>query len=173
MLSFFVISNDWFLKNFAYKANNTSIFETKWPSLTSAALLPSLLHFSSFFSKNLFAKMKYIWKKCLLFRCCHAVVTMQILNLTNQCSFWCITIRYIMRSVRMTTHRTTHGNPRPRSLMNFIDFANAFLSPGVNSRAALVPSPRAYAQSRSPSLRSSGRNVRLLDNPLPEARNPG
>ena len=28
-------------------------------------------------------------------------------------------------------------------------------------------------QSRSPSLRSSGRNVRLWDNPLPEARNPG
>ena len=29
------------------------------------------------------------------------------------------------------------------------------------------------AQSRSPSLRSSGRNARLWDNPLPEARNPG
>ena len=28
-------------------------------------------------------------------------------------------------------------------------------------------------QSRSPSLRSSGRNARLWDNPLPEARNPG
>ena len=28
-------------------------------------------------------------------------------------------------------------------------------------------------QSRSPSLRSSGRNVWLWDNPLPEARNPG
>ena len=28
-------------------------------------------------------------------------------------------------------------------------------------------------QTRSPSLRSSGRNVRLWDNPLPEARNPG
>jgi hypothetical protein len=30
-----------------------------------------------------------------------------------------------------------------------------------------------YIQSRSPSLRSSGRNARLWDNPLPEARNPG
>jgi hypothetical protein len=30
-----------------------------------------------------------------------------------------------------------------------------------------------YLQSRSPSLRSSGRNVRLWDNPLPEARIPG
>jgi hypothetical protein len=29
------------------------------------------------------------------------------------------------------------------------------------------------SQSRSPSLRSSGRNARLWDNPLPEARNPG
>jgi hypothetical protein len=28
-------------------------------------------------------------------------------------------------------------------------------------------------QSRSPSLRSSGRNRRLWDNPLPEAKNPG
>jgi hypothetical protein len=28
-------------------------------------------------------------------------------------------------------------------------------------------------QSRSPSLRSSGRNARLWDNPLPEAKNPG
>jgi hypothetical protein len=32
---------------------------------------------------------------------------------------------------------------------------------------------RAFKQSRSPSLRSSGRNARLWDNPLPEARNPG
>ena len=33
---------------------------------------------------------------------------------------------------------------RLRLLMNFttLDFANAFLSPGVNSRAELVPSPR-------------------------------
>jgi hypothetical protein len=29
------------------------------------------------------------------------------------------------------------------------------------------------AQSRSPSLRSSGKNARLWDNSLPEARNPG
>jgi hypothetical protein len=29
------------------------------------------------------------------------------------------------------------------------------------------------SQSRSPSLRSSGRNRRLWDNPLPEAKNPG
>jgi hypothetical protein len=27
-----------------------------------------------------------------------------------------------------------------------LDFANAFLSPGVNSRAELVPLPRAYAR---------------------------
>ena len=37
--------------------------------------------------------------------------------------------------------RTTHGNPRPRLLMNFRQFANAFLSPGLNSGAELVPRP--------------------------------
>jgi hypothetical protein len=31
------------------------------------------------------------------------------------------------------------GHPRPRSLMT-LDFANAFVSPGVNSWAELVPS---------------------------------
>jgi hypothetical protein len=68
--------------------------------------------------------MKYICKKfinhqikkCLLFRCRHAVVIMQTLNWTNRSS-----VRYswqsaiFLRSVRMTTHRTIHGNPRPRS----------------------------------------------------------
>jgi hypothetical protein len=31
-----------------------------------------------------------------------------------------------------------------------LDFANAFVSPGVNSRAELVPSPRAYARNGAP-----------------------
>jgi hypothetical protein len=31
-----------------------------------------------------------------------------------------------------------------------LDFANAFLSPGVNSRAELVPSPRAYVRNSAP-----------------------
>jgi hypothetical protein len=42
-------------------------------------------------------------KMGLLFRCRHAVVIMQILNWTNQCWLF-MTVRYIMRSVRMTTH---------------------------------------------------------------------
>jgi hypothetical protein len=36
-----------------------------------------------------------------------------------------------------------------------LDFANAFVSPGVNSRVELVPSPRAYAQNGA-SLRAVG-----------------
>jgi hypothetical protein len=78
------------------------------------------------------AKMKYTCKKflnlqikkCLLFRCRHAVVTMQTLNRTNQCPLF-MTFRHIFEISEdgiedgMTTHRTTHGNPRPRSLMNF------------------------------------------------------
>jgi hypothetical protein len=35
-----------------------------------------------------------------------------------------------------------------------LDFANAFVSPGVNSRAELVPSPRAYARNGSGKIRS-------------------
>jgi hypothetical protein len=31
-----------------------------------------------------------------------------------------------------------------------LDFANAFVSPGVNSRAGLLPSPRAYARNGAP-----------------------
>jgi hypothetical protein len=41
----------------------------------------------------------------------------------------------------MTTH-----TPCARDIWWTLDFATAFLSPGVNSRAELVPSPRAYAQ---------------------------
>ena len=85
------------------------------------------------------AKMKYTnhqIKKCLLFRCRHAVVIMQILNWTNQCWLF-MTVRYIMRSGRMATHRNFVGEPRPRWTL---DFANAFVSPGVNSRGELVPS---------------------------------
>jgi hypothetical protein len=44
------------------------------------------------------------------------------------------------------------GHPRPRSLMNFrLSLkALAFVSPGVNSRAELVPSPRACARNGAP-----------------------
>jgi hypothetical protein len=41
------------------------------------------------------------------------------------------------------------GDRRPRSFMNF-RLANAFVSPGVNSRGELVPSPRAYAWNGAP-----------------------
>jgi hypothetical protein len=56
---------------------------------------------------------------------------------------------HILRSVRMTNHSTplvTHA----RELWRTLDFANAFVSPGVNSRAELVPSPRVYARNGAP-----------------------
>jgi hypothetical protein len=52
---------------------------------------------------------------------------------------------HILRSVRMTTHSTslvTHGRDHWWTLY----FANAFVSPGVNSRAESVPTPQAYAR---------------------------
>jgi hypothetical protein len=47
-----------------------------------------------------------------------------------------MSVRYILRSVRMTTYARS---PTPRSMMN-CDFANSFLSPGVNNRPELLPS---------------------------------
>jgi hypothetical protein len=74
--------------------------------------------------------MKYICKKfinheikkCLLFRCCHAVVIMQTLDWTNQCPLF-MTVRHIFEISKddhqCTQHPNTVGEPRPRSLMNF------------------------------------------------------
>ena len=45
----------------------------------------------------------------------------------------------------MTTH-----TPCARDIWWILDFASAFLSPGVNSRTELVPSPRAYARNGAP-----------------------
>jgi hypothetical protein len=85
---------------------------------------------------NIFARKHQI-KKCLIFRCRHAVLIMQILNWTNQCWLF-MTVRYIMRSVRMTMHPRTVSHAR--DYWWTLDFANAFVSPGVNSLAELVPS---------------------------------
>lgn len=72
------------------------------------------------------------------------VIQQQILNSTNHCaSSWQSAI--FLRSVRMTTH-APWNMPCARDYWWTSDFANAFLSPGVNSRAELVPSPRAYAR---------------------------
>jgi hypothetical protein len=64
---------------------------------------------------------------------------------------------HILRSVRMTTHSTpsvTHAHDHWRTL----NFANAFVSPGVSSRAELIPSPRAYARNGA----GSGNSWRVL-----------
>ena len=60
-----------------------------------------------------------------------------------------LTNSHILRSVRWPATETctvTHARDHWLTL----DFANAFVSPGVNSRAELVPSPRAYAQNGVP-----------------------
>jgi hypothetical protein len=90
------------------------------------------------------AKMKYICKKfinhqikkCLLFRCRHAVVIMQTLNWTNQCPLF-MTVRHIFEISEDDHARTvTHV----RDIWWTLDFPNAFVSPGVNSMGELVPS---------------------------------
>jgi hypothetical protein len=61
---------------------------------------------------------------------------------------------HILRSVRWPpteTRTVTHARDHWRTL----DFANAFVSTGVNSRAELVPSPREDAQGRRPERRSA------------------
>jgi hypothetical protein len=47
----------------------------------------------------------------------------------------------------MSTHEP---QSRARDTWWALDFASAFLSPGVNSRAELVTSPRAYARNGAP-----------------------
>jgi hypothetical protein len=63
----------------------------------------------------------------------------------------------------MTTH-----TPCARGIWWTLDFASAFLSPGVNSRAELVPSPRAYARNGAPRRWLGGKRIwtycRILKN---------
>jgi hypothetical protein len=122
--------------------------------ITSAALLPSFSNsfaftfLKSFWNSQNLPKMKYICKKfiihqitddqiknCLLFRCRHAVVIMQILNLTHQCS--------LFMTVRNICEISDDNHPPPRHWWTS-DFANAFVLPGVNSRVEFVSPPRAY-----------------------------
>jgi hypothetical protein len=77
---------------------------------------------------------------------------MQILNLTNlQCSLF-LTFRHIFEiseddHLQLVTHARDHWWT--------LDFANAFVSPGVNSRGELVPSPPAYV------LRAVGSGIKI------------
>jgi hypothetical protein len=110
------------------------------------------------------AKMKYICKKfinhqikkCLLFRCHHAVVIMQTLNWTNQCPLF-MTIRHIFK-----ISEDDHPPNTPISLVTHardywwtLDFANAFVSPGVNSRGELVPSHGAVGSGINNTVRNN------------------
>jgi hypothetical protein len=62
---------------------------------------------------------------------------MQISNLTNQCSLF-TTVRYIFWD--QWGWSPMNGEPCAHDIWWTLDFASAFLSPGVNSRAELVPS---------------------------------
>jgi hypothetical protein len=51
-----------YLPIYIYKANNTSIFKTNLPSLTSAPLLPSFSHLSPLFYQKAFEIYKILQK---------------------------------------------------------------------------------------------------------------
>jgi hypothetical protein len=128
-----------------FKAIIKSIFKTNLPSLTSAPFFyPILSPFLSWNLQNLAkmrAKMKCIRKKfinhqinkCLLFRCRYNA---NFKLDQSQCSLF-MTVRHIFEiseddHPRLVTHA--------RDIWWTLDFANAFVSPGVNSRGELVPS---------------------------------
>jgi hypothetical protein len=136
-----------------FRAIIKSIFIINLPSLINVGSLLladslALSFWESFWNlQNLAkirAKMKYICekfinhqiKKCLLFRCRHSVVIMETLNWTNQCTLF-MTVRHIFE-ISEDDHPSlvTHARDNWWTL----DFANAFVSPGVNSRGELVPS---------------------------------
>jgi hypothetical protein len=132
-----------------FKAIIKSIFKTNLPLLLADSF--SLYFWESFWNlqklAKIRAKMKYICnkfinhqnKKCLLFRCRHAVVIMQTLNWTNQWPaihdsppyFW-DQWGWPPTDTSLASHARDHWWT--------LDFANAFVSPGVNSRGELVPS---------------------------------
>jgi hypothetical protein len=80
-------------------------------------------------------------KKCLLFRCRHAIVIMQTLNWTNHCPLF-MTVRHIFEISEDDQPPNTPTSLVTNARDNWwtLDFANAFVSPGVNSRGELVPS---------------------------------
>jgi hypothetical protein len=111
--------------------------------------------------KLCFLKMEHF--KCLLFRCRHAVVIMQTLIRTNQCPLF-MTVRHIFE-ISEDDHPSlvTHARDNWWTL----NFANAFVSPGVNSRGELVPSHGASRRrlgenlsNRLESLKSTTREIR-------------
>ena len=71
-------------------------------------------------------------EKCLLFRCRHAVVIMQILNLTNQCSLF-MTVRHIFE-ISEDDHPRWSPMPAINDELQTSLMLSAFVFPGVNNR---------------------------------------
>ena len=131
-----------------YKTNiyliNT-IFKTNLPSLciTLATLLYSFRRCLAFRKVSKFTKScknTTFCKKCtfvISLSSINAVVRMQISNLTNQCSLF-TTVHYIFWD--QWGWPPMNGEPCAHDIRWTLDFASAFLSPGVNSWAELEPS---------------------------------
>jgi hypothetical protein len=102
-------------------------------------------------SQNL-AKMKYICKKSSnqeMFAISLSLCSRYNSNFKfdqSQCSLF-MTVRHIFE-ISEDDHPRTVSHARDHWWT--LDFANAFVSPGVNSRGELVPSPRAYARNGAP-----------------------
>jgi hypothetical protein len=140
-----------------FKSILKSIFKTNLLSLTSAPFFLiadsfAVSFWESFWNLQNLAKMKYICKKfinhqikkCLLFRsirCRHAVFIMQTLNWTNQCPLF-ITVPHIFE-ISEDDHPPNDPTPQRWTL----DFANALVSPGVNSRGEISTLARRFAPS--------------------------
>jgi hypothetical protein len=152
-----------------YKANSTLIIivKTNLPSLTSAPLLPSFRRFFRLFflksfwnsqrnSQNL-AKMKCIFKKSSN----HLWSNQEMFAISlSSCSRYNANFKFdqsqcsLFMTVRHIFEISEDGHPRTVSHARdhwwTLDFANAFVSPGANSRGELVPSPRAYGRNGAP-----------------------
>jgi hypothetical protein len=141
---------------------NTSIFKTNLPSLTSVPLLPSFSNsFALIFLKG-FEIHKIVQKWNIFARNDQSSNQEMFAISLSSCSRYNANFKFDQSvsaihdsppyfwdhwgwpptETSLVTHARDHWWP--------LDFANAFVSPGVNSRGELIPSPRAYARNGAP-----------------------
>jgi hypothetical protein len=129
-----------------FKAIIKSIFKTKLPSLTSAPFFSRFFRpfFLEIYNLEILQKCEQKWnifaRNLSIIKSRNvsyfAVVIMRTLNWTNQCPLF-MTVRHIFEISEDDHPRTlTHA----RDIWWTLDFPNAFVSRGVNSRGELVPS---------------------------------